>query len=152
MSKIPPSAINTLNKTLTYRFVPEGNLPTNYTISHHGGYLTNPFIKHIFSWFSHFLTEEFTVALVKVKEKYQVTLPADIRKKADVNVGDLLEAKVQGKKITLVPKVPAGREFIEKRLAEADEDIRKGRVSPAFSSAKAAVRYLHRQARKLKKA
>ena len=44
------------------------------------------------------------MAVVKVKEKYQVTLPAEIRKKADLTVGDLLEAKVEGKKITLSPR------------------------------------------------
>ena len=91
------------------------------------------------------------MALVKLKEKYQLTLPAEVCKKADLNVGDLLEAKVQGKKITLVPTVVVNREFIEKRLALAEEDIKKGKVSPAFSSAKAAIRYLHRQAKKLKK-
>ncbi len=91
------------------------------------------------------------MALVKLKEKYQLTLPAEVCKKADLNVGDLLEAKVQGKKITLAPTVVVNREFIEKRLALAEEDIKKGKVSPAFSSAKAAIRYLHRQAKKLKK-
>lgn len=91
------------------------------------------------------------MALVKVKEKYQVTLPAGVCKKADLTVGDLLEAKVEGKKITLAPKVVVDRKFIDKRLAEAEEDIKKGRVSPTFSSAKAAIRYLHRQAKKLKK-
>jgi bifunctional DNA-binding transcriptional regulator/antitoxin component of YhaV-PrlF toxin-antitoxin module len=91
------------------------------------------------------------VALVKLKEKYQLTLPAEVCKKADLNVGDLLEAKVQGKKITLAPTVVVNREFIEKRLALAEEDIKKGKVSPAFSSTKAAIRYLHRQAKKLKK-
>jgi AbrB family looped-hinge helix DNA binding protein len=90
------------------------------------------------------------VAFVKVKEKYQVTLPADIRKKADLNVGDVLEAKVQGKKITLAPKVIVDREFIERRLAEAEEDIKKGRVSRRYSSAKAFVRALHHEAKKLK--
>ena len=48
-------------------------------------------------------------------------------------------------------KVVVDRKFIDKRLAEAEEDIKKGRVSPAFSSAKAAIRDLHRQAKKLKK-
>ena len=76
------------------------------------------------------------MALVKVKEKYQVTLPAEVRKKVDLAVGDVLEAKVQGKKITLAPKVIVDRQFIDKRLAEAEEDIKKGRVSPAFSTAK----------------
>jgi len=91
------------------------------------------------------------VALVKVKEKYQVTLPAEVRKKADLTVGDLLEAKVEGKKITLAPKVVVDRKFIDKRLDEAEEDIKKGRVSRSFTSAKAFLRSLQREAKKLKK-
>jgi len=38
------------------------------------------------------------MALVKIKEKYQVTLPAALREKAGLEVGDLLDAKVEGKK------------------------------------------------------
>ncbi len=91
------------------------------------------------------------MSLVKVKGKYQVTLPASVRQKAGVAVGDLLEAKVEGKKITLMPKVVVDRDFIEKRLAEGLEDLKKGRVYGPFTSAKELVRSLHREARKLKK-
>ena len=48
--------------------------------------------------------DDIYMALVKIKEKYQVTLPAALRQKAGLEVGDLLEAKVEGKKITLTPK------------------------------------------------
>ncbi len=89
--------------------------------------------------------------LVKVKEKYQVTLPASVRQKAGVVVGDLLEAQVQGKRITLVPKVVVDREFIERRLSEGLEDIKKGRIYGPFASAKDMIRSLHREAKKLKK-
>ncbi len=91
------------------------------------------------------------MSLVKVKGKYQVTLPASVRQKAGVAVGDLLEAKVEGKKITLMPKVVVDRDFIEKRLAEGLEDLKKGRVYGPFTSAKELVRSLHREAKKLKK-
>ena len=40
--------------------------------------------------------------LVKVKNKYQVTLPTSIRKKVGLAVGDVLDAQVKGKKITLL--------------------------------------------------
>lgn len=89
--------------------------------------------------------------LVKVKEKYQVTLPSAVRQKAGVAVGDLLEARVQGKKITLTPKVAVDRALIEKRLAEGLEDLKKGRVYGPFSSAKEAIRSLHREAKKVRK-
>jgi len=91
------------------------------------------------------------VPLVKVKEKYQVTLPASVRQKTKVAVGDLLEAQVQGRKITLTPKVVVDRAFIEKRLAESFEDFRKGRVYGPFSSAKEVIRAL-RAGRKRKTA
>ncbi len=38
---------------------------------------------------SNFPTGEFSMALVKVKEKYQVTIPASLREKAGVEVGDI---------------------------------------------------------------
>ncbi len=92
--------------------------------------------------------------LVKVREKYQVTLPAPVRQRVGVAVGDVLEAAVQGKKITLTPKAARDKDLksvIESRLAEGLEDIRKGRIYGPFSSAKALVRSLHRETRKLKK-
>lgn len=89
--------------------------------------------------------------LVKVKEKFQVTLPTAIRKKAGVDVGDLLEATVKGKKIMLTPKVAVDRALVEERLAEGLEDVKKGRTFGPFASAKALARSLHRETGKLKK-
>ena len=79
--------------------------------------------------------------LVKVKEKYQVTLPASVRQRAGVAVGDFLEAKVQGKKITLTPK-----RVIDRELARAIEEFKRGRFIGPFRTAKAAVRALRRAA------
>lgn len=97
---------------------------------------------------SDFLTTgEVAVPLVRVKEKYQVTLPAAVREKTGVSVGDLLEAKVQGKRITLTPKVVVDRAFIEKRLAQGLKDIREGRLLGPFKTAKAAIRALRARTR-----
>ena len=82
------------------------------------------------------------MSLVKVKEKYQVTLPAAVREKAGVAVGDFLEAKVQGKKITLTPK-----RVIDREIALALEDFKKGRFIGPFRTAKAAIRALRRAAK-----
>jgi len=79
--------------------------------------------------------------LVRVKGKYQVTLPLTVREKAGLAVGDLLEAKVEGKKITLTPK-----SVIDRELALALEDVRQGRIIGPFRTAKAAVRALRRTA------
>jgi AbrB family looped-hinge helix DNA binding protein len=80
------------------------------------------------------------VPLVKVREKYQVTLPASVRRKAGVAVGDLLDAQVKDTRITLTPK-----RIVDRDLALALEDVRKGRVYGPFRSAKEAVRALRRR-------
>jgi bifunctional DNA-binding transcriptional regulator/antitoxin component of YhaV-PrlF toxin-antitoxin module len=80
------------------------------------------------------------VAVVKVKSHYQVTLPPQIRAKAGVEVGDLFEAKVQGRTITLVPKRPIDRE-----LALVLNEVKRGRVKGPFPTAQATVRALRRR-------
>ncbi len=84
--------------------------------------------------------------LVKVKEKYQVTLPASVRQKAGLAVGDLLEATVEGKKITLTPK-----SVVDRELALALEDVKKGRIYGPFRSAKEMIRSLHQEAKRSRK-
>jgi AbrB family looped-hinge helix DNA binding protein len=78
--------------------------------------------------------------VVTVKPKYQVTIPASLRKQAGVAVGDLLEAKVEGKKITLTPKT-----LIDRELARALADVKAGRLSPRFATAAEGLRWLHAQ-------
>jgi bifunctional DNA-binding transcriptional regulator/antitoxin component of YhaV-PrlF toxin-antitoxin module len=80
------------------------------------------------------------VAVVKVKSHYRVTLPPQIRAKAGVAVGDLLEAKVEGKTITLVP-----RRVIDRELALALEDVKRGRIKGPFPTAQATIRALRRR-------
>jgi len=86
------------------------------------------------------------VPLVKIKEKYQVTLPASIRRKAGLAVGDLLEASVEGKKITLTPK-----SVVDRELALALEDVKQGRIYGPYLSAKEIIRSLHREAKRSRK-
>jgi AbrB family looped-hinge helix DNA binding protein len=86
------------------------------------------------------------MALVKIKEKYQVTLPAALREKAGLEVGDLLDAKVEGKKITLTPK-----SVLDRELAQALKEIEQGKTFGPFGSAKDLVRSLNQEAKKLKK-
>ena len=82
-----------------------------------------------------------TAPLVTVKTKYQVTLPIAVRKAVGVEVGDMLEAKVEGKKITLTPK-----SLIDRELALALEDVKAGRLSPVFTNVDAGLRWLHAKA------
>lgn len=86
------------------------------------------------------------MALVKVKEKYQVTLPTSVRRKVGLVVGDVLEAEVTGKKITLTPK-----SVIDRDLAIALAEVRQGKGYGPFKTAQEGIRFLHRKARELKK-
>jgi AbrB family looped-hinge helix DNA binding protein len=86
------------------------------------------------------------MALVKIKEKYQVTLPAALREKAGLEVGDLLDARVEGKKITLTPK-----SVLDRELAQALKEIEQGKTFGPFNSARDLIRSLNREAKKFKK-
>jgi len=86
------------------------------------------------------------MALVKVKEKYQVTLPAEMREKAGLSVGDVLEATLQGNKITLTPK-----SVLDRDLTRALKEIDAGKTFGPFDSATDLARSLHREAKKFKK-
>ena len=63
--------------------------------------------------------------LVKVKEKFQITLPAEIREKLDLAIGDILEATITGQAIVLKPKVLVDREQawmkIERAMASVED-------------------------------
>ncbi len=88
------------------------------------------------------------MSTVQVREKNQITLPADIRKKLDINKGDFLEAVVEDSRIVLIPK-----KLIDKDQAwfwtkewqegemEAEEDLRKGRYND-FDNIEDALRWL----------
>lgn len=80
------------------------------------------------------------MAVVKVQSHYQVTLPPKIRAKSRVAVGDLFEAKVEGRTITLVPK-----RMIDRELTLALNDVRRGRVKGPFPTAEATIRALRRR-------
>ena len=47
--------------------------------------------------------------LVKVKEKFQVTIPTELREALHLTVGDLLEATIENKTIVLKPKAVVDR-------------------------------------------
>jgi len=58
--------------------------------------------------------------LVKVKKKYQITIPEEIRRNLDLEIGDYLELEVQGNIITLKPMA-----VIERGKREAWEKLQK---------------------------
>ncbi len=66
------------------------------------------------------------MAIVTVRDKYQVVIPQAIRKKLGISRGDVLEAKVERGRLTYTPKaaidrIPAGkaeRAFFFKQLRD----------------------------------
>jgi AbrB family looped-hinge helix DNA binding protein len=50
-----------------------------------------------------------TLPLVKVKEKFQVTIPTELREALHVTVGDLLKATIENETIVLKPKAVGDR-------------------------------------------
>jgi bifunctional DNA-binding transcriptional regulator/antitoxin component of YhaV-PrlF toxin-antitoxin module len=77
------------------------------------------------------------------KSKYQVVIPQNIRKRANLEVGDLLEASFENGKITFTPKT-----VIDRHLAEGLDDVARGRTHGPYRSAVAAISELERRAAK----
>jgi AbrB family looped-hinge helix DNA binding protein len=86
------------------------------------------------------------MAIVTVKNKYQVVIPWSVRDKVAVNVGDLFEANVEKGKITLTPK-----SLVDRRIAEGLEDIKKGREHGPYSSVEEAMAAFQKRAAKAAK-
>jgi len=56
------------------------------------------------------------MSLVKVKEKYQITIPSEIRDKLSLKVGDILEANLENSQIVLKPKILVDKSEMWERL------------------------------------
>ena len=52
---------------------------------------------------------DLALSLVKVKEKFQVTIPTELREALHLTVGDLLEATIENDTIVLKPKAVVDR-------------------------------------------
>ena len=83
------------------------------------------------------LTGDATRQLVRVKRKFQVTLPTSVRRCAGARVGDLLEARVDGDKISLTRM-----SLVESELGLALAEVKQGRIKGPFKTAKAVIRSL----------
>jgi hypothetical protein len=73
------------------------------------------------------------MAVVTVKDKNAVLIPASVMRKARVKVGDLLAANVEHGKITLTPK-----SAVELGIEEGLDDVKRGRIYGPYASASAA--------------
>ena len=85
------------------------------------------------------------MALVAVKNKFQVVIPRKIRERIRLRVGDLLEASVERGKITFSPKA-----VVDRGIAESLADFNAGRAHGPFGSHRELVASLHEEAAKLR--
>jgi len=85
------------------------------------------------------------MALVSVKNKYQVVIPQNVRRKIGINVGDLLEAKAERGKITFTPK-----SVVDRGIAESLADFKAKRAYGPFETHKELVGSLHEETAKLR--
>jgi AbrB family looped-hinge helix DNA binding protein len=82
--------------------------------------------------------------LVTVKNKFQIVIPQSIRELAHIGIGDLLEASIEGGKITFTPKT-----VIDRHLAEGLQDVKDGRTHGPYSNATDAITALEARAARL---
>ena len=85
------------------------------------------------------------MALVSVKNKYQVVIPLSVRKKIGIKVGDLLEASAERGRITFTPK-----SLVDRGVAESLADFQEGRAYGPFETAAELVTSLHKEASRLR--
>ena len=87
--------------------------------------------------------------LIKVKRHYQLTLPAELRKKFNITEGDYMRVEDRGEGILIKPVkvIEPDQEYFFTREwqegeAEADADITAGRVAGPFESAEELIKDL----------
>jgi len=84
--------------------------------------------------------------LVKIQNKYQITLPKAVREFFGLKVGDYIEIDKNEGRILLRPVsvIPKNQRYFhtsewQEKEAEADKDIEKGDVTGPFDNAKDAI-------------
>ena len=86
-----------------------------------------------------------------VKNRIGLTVPPSVQHKAGFRTGDVVEFKVSGGVITIIPKLPSAddeytpeqRRSIDAQLDEAE----KGPFHGPFNTAGEAIQFLHREIR-----
>jgi AbrB family looped-hinge helix DNA binding protein len=99
---------------------------------------------------------------VRIHRKGQRTLPSRLRSAIGIAEGDLVEATLQRGRIVLTSKLvvnrskfpsaddgtPAQRRAIDARLAESEQDLRKGRTAGPFNSAAEMIAHMKAKLKK----
>ncbi|MEK7560441.1 MAG: AbrB/MazE/SpoVT family DNA-binding domain-containing protein [Patescibacteria group bacterium] len=80
---------------------------------------------------------------VKVGASRQIVIPKKLYDELELAPGDYVDVERQGSKLVLTPKQLVEKHpEIDRRLAEAEEDIRAGRVSGPFATVDELKRHL----------
>src|SRR5438128_922052 len=91
-----------------------------------------------------------------VKGKNNLTVPAQVQRRAGIRVGDRLEFKVSGGIINIIPKLPSAddeytptqRKILNAQLAEDLADIRAGCTAGPFNSADEMIAHMKSELKK----
>ena len=76
------------------------------------------------------------------KNKFQIVIPQHIRELVQIEIGDILEAGVEGGKITFTPKT-----LVDRHLAEGLADAKIGWTHGPYDTAEAAIAALESRAK-----
>lgn len=86
-------------------------------------------------------------ATVKVREKYQITIPEDVRAKIPLQVGERVEVIAEGGRIVIRPiiEVPRGQAWFwskewQEQIVRSKKNIEKGKLKE-FKSVKEARKH-----------
>jgi AbrB family looped-hinge helix DNA binding protein len=89
------------------------------------------------------------MAVVKVRQNYQITIPQSVRKNLKIDVGDYVQLEDHGGEIIIKPVrvIPADEAYFytkewQKGETQADKDIAKGDVVGPFEKAEDALKAL----------
>lgn len=97
-------------------------------------------------------SQERTISsLLRVKRHFQLTLPSSLRKILNIEEGDFVEAKVKDNKLVLKPRklIDADQTWFwskewQKGEKQAEKDIKEGKISPSFRTAKDLIKDLEK--------
>jgi AbrB family looped-hinge helix DNA binding protein len=94
--------------------------------------------------------ENLPMPTVKLGASRQIVIPKQIHDALGLEAGDFLEIEIyEGGKLLVTPKDLVDRHpEIDKRLAEAEADIKAGRVKGPFTTADAAIQALRGKSKK----
>ncbi len=81
---------------------------------------------------------------VKIGTSRQVVIPKKIHDQLKLSAGDYLQVKVEAGRVIFTPKELVDK-FAAAGVAAGLDDVRRGRVTGSFRSAKVMVRALHRK-------